>query len=86
VRLDPVFSPHDDVRVGDLYERFEIDERKWVEIEAADEQAAAVDSGHLRVQDRLGPLVNGNTCLEKPTVESPRGCTRKWNIAPTREQ
>src|SRR5207249_1420165 len=59
---------------------------KWIQIEASDDQAAAVDRGNLRVQDRLGPLVNGNSRLEKAMVESPCGCTGKWKVAPTGEQ
>ena len=86
VVLDPCFPSLDDMRVGDLYERFEIAERKWIEIEAPDEQTAPVDRRHLCVQDRLGPLVDGDARLEKPAVQSLCGCARERDVAPAGKQ
>ena len=86
VVLDPRFPSLDDMRFGDLHERFEIAERKWIEIETPDEQAAPVDRGHLCVQDRLGPLVDGYARLEKPAVQPPCGCTCERDVAPAGKQ
>ena len=84
--LDPGLSLLGDLDVSDLHQGFQINERKRIEVETSDQQAAAVDGGHFGVQHRAVPLVDGDTGREQPPIQAPRGRSGERDVAPTGEQ
>ena len=44
------------------------------------------DTHWIEQPPTLGPLVDGDPCIEEPTMESPCGGARKWNVTSTGEQ
>ena len=84
--LDPCLSLLDDPGVSHFDQRLEVGERKRIQVEAAHEKATPVDGGHLRMQDRVAPLVNGDTGCQQSTIETSRSCAGERNIASSRKQ
>lgn len=84
--LDPCLSLLDYPGVSDLDQCLEVGERKRIQVEAAHEKAAPVDGGHLRMQDRVAPLVNGDTGCQQSTTETSRSCAGERNVTSSREQ
>jgi hypothetical protein len=84
--LDPCLSLLDDPGVSHFDQRLEVGERKRIQVEAAHEKATPVDGGHLCMQDRVAPLLNGDPGSQQPTIETSRSCAGERNVASSREQ
>jgi hypothetical protein len=72
--------------IVDHDESLEVREREWVQIEAADEKAAAVDRRNLRVEHRLVPLVDADALGQESPIETTRRCASERDVAAAGEE
>jgi hypothetical protein len=86
VVLDPRLSLSDDPGIVDLHQRLQVGKGERIQIEAAHEEAAPVDGGHLRMQDRISPLMDNDVRRQQPTIEAPRGGPCERDVALAGEQ
>jgi hypothetical protein len=84
--LDPCLCLLDDAGATHFDQRLDVGERKRIQVEAAHEKPTPIDGGNLRVQDRVAPLMNGDTRREQSTIEAPRGRAGDRNVTSSREQ
>jgi hypothetical protein len=86
VVLDPRLGLCHEVAVGNLHQRLQIGERKWVKVETADEQATSIDGCDLGMQDRSVPFTDDDARAQEPTVKTSGGSASERHVAPACQQ
>ena len=84
--LNPRLALLNDQGLIDLHQCLQVGEGERIQIEAAHEEEVPIDSGHLRVHDRVAPLMDNDARCYQPTIEAPRGGPCERDVTLTGEQ